>query len=120
MSEREPLHSPDSWVQLRDPKTLRSGDKRAVLRQMQDFKERPGAATLTILDAITIIMVEGWSFQLPLPKIAIESLDLLEIEDYDRIIDLVTPAQERLFPTPPAATPEQQADEASPTVPSGA
>ena len=79
MSGREPLHSPDSWVQLRDPKTLRSGDKRAVLRQMQDFKERPGAATLTILDAITIIMVDGWSCPLPLPKLAIESLDLLEI-----------------------------------------
>lgn len=119
MSERQPLATPGSWVQIRDPHTLKSGDKRRVLRAIRDNAEA-GEVALSMLDAIATVAVEAWSLQLPVPSQDIKVLDLMEIGDYDKLSNLLGPTQEALFPTPVEETPEQAEDPASPTEPSAA
>ncbi|MFI8535330.1 hypothetical protein ACIGMX_34435 [Streptomyces aquilus] len=117
MSERIPLITPESWVQLRDPRTLKSGDKRKVLRTIRDSAEA-GEAALGMLDAISIVAVEAWSLPLPVPSQDVTALDHMEIPDYDKLTDLLGPTQEALFPDPIEENEEQAADPASPTEPS--
>jgi hypothetical protein len=119
VSDRHPLATPGSWVQLRDAHTLKSGDKRKVLRAIRDTEEA-GVAALSMLDAIAMVAVEAWSLTLPVPAQDPTVLDLMEIADYDKLSDLLGPTQEALFPTAVEDTPEQQADSASPTEPSAA
>jgi len=119
MSDRHPLATADSWVQLRDPHTLKSGDKRRVLRAIRDTEEA-GAVALGMLDAIATVAIEAWSLPLPVPSHDVAALDLMEIGDYDALSNLLGPTQEALFPTAPDPTPEQMADHASPTEPSAA
>lgn len=119
MSERQPLATDGSWVQIRDPHTLKSGDKRRVLRAVRDNAEA-GEVALSMLDAIATVAVESWSLQLPVPAQDIKVLDLMEIGDYDKLSALLGPTQDALFPTPVEETPEQAADPASPTEPSAA
>lgn len=119
MSERQPLATEGSWVQIRDPHTLKSGDKRSVLRAIRDNAEA-GEVALSMLDAIATVAVEAWSLPLPIPSQDVKVLDLMEIGDYDKLSQMLGPTQEALFPTPVEETPEQAADEASPTEPSAA
>lgn len=119
MSERQPLATENSWVQIRDPHTLKSGDKRRVLRAIRDNAEA-GEVALSMLDAIATVAVEAWSLQLPVPSQDIKVLDLMEIADYDKLSTLLSSTQDALFPAPVDDTPEQVADEASPTEPSAA
>jgi len=118
MSERQPLATAGSWVQIRDPHTLKSGDKRAVLRAIREGAT--GAVALSMLDAIAIVAVEAWSLALPTPAQDAKVLDLMEIADYDKMSDLLGPTQEALFPTPVEESAEQAEDETSPTEPSAA
>jgi hypothetical protein len=119
MPDRQPLATAGSWVQLRDPRTLKSGDKRRVLRTVRDNADA-GELALGMLDAIATVAVEAWSLALPVPASDVKVLDLMEIADYDRLCELLGPTQDVLFPTPVEETPEQAADEASPTEPSAA
>ncbi|MEU5596697.1 hypothetical protein [Streptomyces sp. NPDC020298] len=119
MSERQPLATTGSWVQIRDPHTLKSGDKRHVLRTVRDNAES-GELALSMLDAIATVAVEAWSLELPIPSQDIKVLDLMEIADYDKLSELLGPTQDALFPTPVEENPEQAADDASPTEPSAA
>lgn len=120
MSERQPLATPGSWVQIRDPHTLKSGDKRRVLRAVRNGAEA-GELALGMLDAIATVAVEAWSLALPIPAQDVKVLDLMEIGDYDKLSTLLGPTQDALFPTPVDETdPEQVKDEASPTEPSAA
>jgi hypothetical protein len=120
VSDRHPLATEGSWVQLRDPHTLKSGDKRRVLRAIRDNQEA-GEVALTMLDAIATVAVEAWSLPLPVPSADVAALDLMEIADYDRLSDLLGPTQTALFPVPVnPESPEQIEDEESPTEPSAA
>ncbi|MEE1838077.1 hypothetical protein [Streptomyces sp. SP17KL33] len=119
MSDRHPLATEGSWVQLRDPRTLKSGDKRRVLRAIRGGDET-GEVALSMLDAIAVVAIESWSLTLPVPAQDAAVLDLMEIADYDRLSDLLGPTQEALFPASVEATPEQAEDEKSPTEPSAA
>lgn len=119
MSDRQNLATEGSWVQLRDPRTLKSGAKRAVLRSIREGEEA-GAVAISMQDAVAVVAVEAWSLPLPLPSQDVKVMDLMEIADYDRLCELLGPTQEALFPTAVEATPEQMADEASPTEPSAA
>jgi hypothetical protein len=118
MAERHPLATPGSWVELRDPADLRAGDKRAVLRMIQDGSGTSQA--LDMVDGVMVIAVANWQLPepLPLPSTDPSVLDRLRIPDYDKLADLMGPATSALFPDTPAATPEQVADEMSPTEPS--
>jgi len=119
MSERQPLATDGSWVQIRDPHMLKSGDKRAVLRAIRDNAEA-GEVALSMLDAIATVAIEAWSLQLPVPSQDLKVLDMMEIADYDKLSTLLGPTQDALFPTPVEETPEQTEDPASPTEPSAA
>ncbi|MDX3672709.1 hypothetical protein [Streptomyces europaeiscabiei] len=119
MSDRHPLVTPDSWVQIRDPRTLKSGDKRRVLRAIR-AEEETGEVALSMLDAIAVVAIEAWGLPLPVPAQDAAVLDLMEIADYDKLSDLLGPTQQALFPSPVEATPEQAEDEKSPTEPSAA
>ena len=121
MSDKHPLVSEGSWVELRDPHELRAGDKRHVLRAVTD-PERVLAAGLDIVDGLICMMVVNWQLpdDLPLPSQSAGVLDLLRIPDYDRLCELVEPARQLLFPeasTPPQNQ-EQAKDPTTPTLPS--
>ena len=117
MSDRQPLASPGSWVQIRDPQTLKSGDLRLVQRAMRQGGSS-GDFALSVVDALAVVAVEAWSLPLPLPSQDTKVLDMMEIPDYRKLDELLVPIQDALFPDPVEETPEQVADEASPTEPS--
>lgn len=117
MSDRQALATPDSWVQIRDPHTLKSGAKRQVLRALRD-SEKTGEVALSMMDAIAMVGIEAWSLALPVPAQDPAGLDLMEIADYDKLSDLLRPIQDALFPDPVEETPEQAEDPTSPTEPS--
>ena len=119
MSERQPLATPGSWVQIRDPHTLKSGEFRRVQRAIRD-NAAAGEVAQSMFDEIAKFAVEAWSLQLPVPSQDATVLDLMDIPDYRKLEDLLQPVQAALFPSPVEETPEQAADEASPTEPSAA
>ncbi|MER8030743.1 hypothetical protein ABTZ78_17490 [Streptomyces bauhiniae] len=109
------------WVELRDPATLLRGDKKRALKMVAFDDE--GAFTLgtqmDMSDGVIAIMVNAWSFNLPLPATA-EVLDLLPIADGVALEELpaIVEAHKLLFPQEPEKTEVQVADPESPTVPS--
>jgi hypothetical protein len=125
MSERHALASPGAWVELRDPRELKSGDKKRVLRSITDTDTKM-AAGIDMSDGLIAMLVTNWQLPspLPLPSQDPAVLDMLEIPDYDKLTELIEPARELLFPGSPGiedASPEEQAkavaDPASPTPP---
>lgn len=123
MSERHPLASEGAWVELRDPRELKSGDKKRVMRTITDLDHKM-AAGIDMTDGLMAMLVVNWQLPAPLPLPSQDPtvLDMLEVPDYDKLAELIKPAQELLFPgTPDPATPEERAaqikDPASPTAP---
>lgn len=116
MSERHPMPS-GNWIELRDWRELRRGDKKKALSGITDM-DRIVSAGYEMADGLLLMLVTNWSYELPVPSVAPGSLDLLPMEDDQAIMALVQPAIRALFATANPADPAQQADEASPTVPS--
>ncbi|MEU6347235.1 hypothetical protein ABZ883_40585 [Streptomyces sp. NPDC046977] len=116
MSDRTALPS-GAWIELRDPATLRRGDKKRIMKGVQSLDAELGVV-YDLSDGLLQVLTIAWSYDLPLPSESPESLDLLPIEDDQALLDLLEPAQKLLFPQPPEATPAQRADPASPTEPS--
>jgi hypothetical protein len=123
MSERHPLASPGAWVELRDVGELRAGDQMDVMGAMDDL-EAAGRMYGQMTNALAAVMVVNWQLPspLPLPSQDVKALRLMEIDDYNRLVGLLTPAMTRIFPgeTEPASVQEAaaaQVDPASPTVP---
>lgn len=123
MSERHALATEGAWVELRDPRELKSGDKKTVLRRINDGSKAISAG-LDLTDGLIAVMAVNWQLAspLPLPSADITVLDMLEIADYDRLTELVAPARKLLFPDsaqPDTAQAQAEAvkDPASPTGP---
>jgi len=77
-----------------------------------------------VRNALITALVTNWQLPtpLPLPQVDAGVLRMLEIEDYNRLCELVEPAIARIFPAPvDPATPDEHAaavaDPASPTGP---
>jgi hypothetical protein len=71
------------------------------------------------VNAILTWLVTDWSYPFPIPSADAASLDLIPGEDEDALTVLAwPPVQALLFPKAP--TPDDHADETSPTAPSGA
>lgn len=102
-------------VTIASPRVLNRG-QRLKLVHMADNENT------TALDQINVMFtwqITGWSYPFPVPAADATSLDLIPAEDDDALIDLVVkPVKELLFP--PAPSPDDHADETSPTAPSGA
>ncbi|MEV0090468.1 hypothetical protein [Streptomyces sp. NPDC050738] len=116
MSERLTLPS-GAWVELRDPATMLRGDKKKVMRGISDI-ENPMATGYDLTDGLLQVLVVAWSYELPLPSVSPESLELLPLNDDERLMEITEAARDLIFPKKSEPTPEQVADPASPTVPS--
>ncbi|MGW0795897.1 hypothetical protein [Streptomyces sp. NPDC002692] len=120
MPERINLPS-GAWVELRDPRELRRGDKKRALKMVPISEE--GDLTLgmpsDMADGVLAVMITAWSYDLPVP-VTPASLDHLPMEDGNAIeeLDAIKAAHKLLFPDPPAKTPQQVGDPMSPTAPS--
>jgi hypothetical protein len=84
------------WASLRDPNTLRVKDRNKVLRHAG--KEEGLMQALSILDGLIALLVDEWSFEMPIPSIKIQSLGELTLADYDTLSEEAQKAQETLFP----------------------
>ena len=84
-------------VTLKDPSLLRVRDRKNVMRA-GDKETGDLAKALALGDAVVAMLVDSWSFDLIIPSVRIESLDELEIKDYDALVDATQDAQKALFP----------------------
>ncbi|MFF7411666.1 hypothetical protein [Streptomyces lydicus] len=116
-TERHTLPS-GAWVQFRDPKTLRRGDKKRAVASVTGDGDRPLAMAYEMTDGILAILIIDWSYDLPLPSASLESLDLLPLEDDEELMKITEPVRKLLWPE--ASDPKDTKDEASPTEPSAA
>jgi hypothetical protein len=85
-------------VILKDPSTLRVRDRKNLIRA-SDSVEGELSRALVLGDALIAMLVESWSFDLVPPAIKLDSLDELEIPDYDALVEATKEAQSKLFPS---------------------
>lgn len=97
MSKKLSLPSGAS-VTFRDPKTLRVKDRRRLMTTV-DQVEGDLAKALALSDALISMLVEDWSFDLIIPSAKMESLDELEMADYDFLVEETKEAQKYLYPS---------------------
>lgn len=112
-------------VVLRDPKTLRSREKRLIDLAFADagIGERPNAsAGLVGRHELAKYMIVSWVLPYkpgaPVPSEDPDALDDLEIPDYDAIVTAVMPSLLLLYGNR-AKTPDDSGTPGSPTAPSG-
>lgn len=96
MSKKLTLPS-GATVTFRDPKTLRVKDRRRLMTTV-DQVEGDLAKALALSDALISMLVEDWSFDLIIPSVKMESLDELEMADYDFLVEETKDAQKYLYP----------------------
>lgn len=95
-------------VTLKDPKELRVRDRKKVMKSAE-MTDGDLSRALALGETLIAVMVEEWSFDLIIPSVKIESLEELDIRDYDALIEHTKDAQKALFPTI-GETPESEAD----------
>lgn len=100
-----------NWVVLKDPNSLKVKDRKKIFKNMQGQEGLMQA--ISLMDGIVSVIIEEWSFELPIPAIKISSIDELSINDYHIIQKEMEKIQQVLFPAI-TETPESQADDNSP------
>lgn len=85
-------------VTLKDPSLLRVKDRKKVMKAGENITGDISKA-LALGDTIIAMLVEEWSFDLIIPSVKMESLDELEISDYDALVEATAEAQKSLFPS---------------------
>ncbi|MEU2426894.1 hypothetical protein ABZ619_38780 [Streptomyces sp. NPDC007851] len=119
MSTTERVKLPSGgWVQLRDPQTLRRGDKQRAMRAIKSGDSSEVAQSLDLINGLLAVLIIDWSYPFPVPSEAPGSLELIPLEDDDALNEAIEPARAVLFPDKP--DPKDAADPASPTEPSAA
>lgn len=106
MSKKVTLPS-GATVTLKDPKMLRVKDRKAVLKS-SEIEGGELSRAMALGDALVGMMVESWSFELPIPSIKIDSLGELEMRDYDALVEETKEAQSYLFPSLAETTENEQ------------
>jgi hypothetical protein len=96
MSKKITLPS-GATVTLKDPSLLRVKDRKRVLRSTE-VEGGDLTKALVLGDALIAMLIEDWSFDLVIPAIKIDSLDELEMKDYDFLVEETKEAQKFLFP----------------------
>lgn len=99
---------------LRDPATLRVKDRKRVFQQADKHGQGLMQA-LSLTDGLIAAMVKEWSLDLIIPSVKIESLDELEMADYDMLAEEAQTAAKILFPNLDKAA-GGDSDPESPTV----
>jgi len=85
-------------VTLKDPSLLRVKDRKRVLRS-SEIEGGELTKALALGDALIAMLIEEWSFTFPIPVTQLDSLDELEMRDYDFLVEETKEAQGYLFPT---------------------
>jgi len=114
MSAKEIALPSGAKVKLKDPSLLRVRDRKNVMRA-GDKEAGELSKAFALGDAVVAMLVEEWSFDLIIPSIRIESLDELEIKDYDALVEATQEAQKALFPS----LTKNEANEADPKADTG-
>jgi hypothetical protein len=116
VTERVTLPS-GGWVQLRDPHTLRRGDKQRAMRAVQDTDAGELSQALDLINGLLTVLIIDWSYPYPIPSETPGSLDLIPLEDDDALSESVEAARTLLFPGKPDPVKDSK-DPASPIEPS--
>ena len=72
-------------VVLRDVKTLKHGDRKRIYAAINSDGKTGLMEGNALVDALITVLVESWSFDLIPPSVRPESLDELDIPDYDAL-----------------------------------
>lgn len=84
-------------VTLKDPSNLRVKDRNRVIKA-GDGLTGEIAKGLAFSEALIATIVEDWSFDLLIPSVKSESLEELEIADYDALVKASEDISAILFP----------------------
>lgn len=103
---------------LKDPKTLKVKDRKRVLKA-SEVEGGELSKAIALSDALIAMLIEEWSLDLIIPAIKLDSLDELEMADYDALVEMTKEAQEVLFPSL-AKTDENEANPKATTADSNA
>lgn len=106
-------------VTLKDPSSLRVKDRKKVMRTADQTEGGDLSKALALGDALLAMLIEEWSFDLLIPSLKIESLDELEMKDYDYLVEQTKDAQKELFPTL-SSSDQNESDPKAPTANSNA
>ena len=82
---------------LKDPSLLRVKDRKRVLKSTE-VEGGDLTKALVLGDALIAMLIEDWSFDLVIPAVKIDSLDELEMKDYDFLVEETKDEQKFLFP----------------------
>lgn len=96
-------------VTLKDPSTLRVKDRKKVMKTADSTEGGDLSRALALGDALIAMMITEWSLDLPIPSVSLESLEELEMKDYDHLVEQTKEAQKVLFPSL-ADTPENESN----------
>lgn len=96
MSKKITLPS-GATVTFRDPKLLRVKDRKRLMKSV-DAVDGELAKALALSDALISMLIEDWSFELLIPSVKADSLDELEMADYDFLMEETKEAQKYLYP----------------------
>ena len=108
MSKKITLPS-GATVTLKDASLLRIKDRKRVLKSA-DAEGGDLSKALALGDALIAMLVEEWSFEMLIPALKMDSIDELEMKDYDFLVEQTKDAQKYLFP----ALSETEQNEADP------
>jgi hypothetical protein len=97
MSKKKVTLPSGATVTLRDPKDLRVKDRKKIYANTGKADEGIMQA-LSLTDGLLAVLIEDWSFDFIIPSIKIDSLDELEMADYDFLVEETKEAQKVLFP----------------------
>lgn len=99
-------------VTLRDPETLRVKDRKKIYQNASKSDEGIMQA-LSLTDGLIAVLVKDWDLDLIIPSVRIDSIDEMEMADYDALVDETKEAQKVLFPAL-KETDDSQKDSESP------
>jgi hypothetical protein len=85
-------------VTLRDPKSFRVKDRKRLMRAVDETNGGDLTRAMALSDSMIAMLVEDWSFDLVIPSVKPESLDELEMADYDFLMEQTKDAQKALYP----------------------
>ncbi len=104
-----------AWVHLRDPRLLTRGDKKAIIRA-GTAAENGIESGYAVGEGLLRLLIDAWSYPVAIPSENPDALDAVPAMDDPALFELIEPARVLLFPG--AVTPDDHADERSPTGPS--
>ena len=84
-------------VVLKDAATLKVKDRKKVFLNAAKADEGIMQA-LSLTDGLLASIIESWDLDLPIPSIRINSLDEMEMADYDFLTEETKDVQKMLFP----------------------